>query len=118
MIDKTDVAEFKSTLLTGVTVGVGSQILVFANGANIMIQCPFICGSEGQMTQGHGEDPASAVILFDFLNGQVKDVLLEEEGSLLLKFGGQKFLRIIPEDNGLESYVVSTRLGVCPVMLA
>lgn len=118
MIDKTDVAEFKSTLLTGVTVGVGSQILVFANGANIMIQCPFICGSEGLMTQWHGEDPASAVILFDFLNGQVKDVLLEEEGSLLLTFGGQKFLRIIPEDNGLESYVVSTRLGVCPVMLA
>ncbi|WP_321941867.1 hypothetical protein [Paraburkholderia tropica] len=36
---------------------------------------------------------------------------------LTLSFGGSKFLRVVPERNGLESYVITTRYGICPVVV-
>ncbi|MGF6489626.1 hypothetical protein [Pseudomonas frederiksbergensis] len=40
---------------------------------------------------------------------------LEDGKVLVLKFEGLKLLKIVPERNGLESYVVATRFGICPV---
>jgi len=115
MINEADLAELESTLLTGVTVGIGSQILIFGNGSTVLVQCPFIRELHGQKQQGHGEDVYTSVLLFDYLNNQVTSALLEEGGELVLEFEGKKLLRIFPECNGLESYVISTRLGICPV---
>ncbi|WP_285961288.1 hypothetical protein [Pseudomonas tohonis] len=115
MIDERDLAELESTMLTGVTVGVGSQILVFGNGASVLVQCPFICESQEREQQGHGEHIYTSELFFAFLNGQVESACLEEGGVLLLKFDGSRSLRIVPEHNGLESYVVTTRFGICPV---
>ncbi|AVE03626.1 hypothetical protein C9383_11940 [Pseudomonas palleroniana] len=115
MIIDADLAELDSTVLTGVTVGVGSQVLIFGNGATVLIQCPFTSEIHGRKQQGHGEDVSTSELLFDYLNCQVTSASLEEEGILVLKFEGEKSLRVIPECNGLESYVISTRLGICPV---
>lgn len=115
MINKDDLAELDSTVLTGVTVGVGSQVLIFGNSATVLMQCPFISEIAGREQQGHGEDVNTSELLFGYLNCQVTSASLEAGGALVLKFEGEKSLRIIPECNGLESYVISTRLGICPV---
>ncbi|MCJ2371044.1 hypothetical protein [Pseudomonas sp. RGM 3321] len=117
MINEADLAELDSTVLTGVTVGVGSQILIFGSGATVLIQCPFTSETQGRKQQGHGEDVNTSELLFDYLNCQVTSASLEEGAILVLKFEGGKSLRVIPECNGLESYVISTCLGICPVAL-
>ncbi|MEE1926459.1 hypothetical protein V0R50_31055 [Pseudomonas sp. 148P] len=115
MINEADLAELNSTVLTGVTVGVGSQILIFGSSATVLMQCPFTSEIQGRKQQGHGEDVKTSELLFDYLNCQVASASLEEGGVLVLEFEGGKSLRVTPECNGLESYVVSTRFGICPV---
>ncbi|MCY1184034.1 hypothetical protein D9M73_246950 [compost metagenome] len=81
----------------------------------MLVQCPFISEIQGHKQQGHGEHVGTSKLLFEFLNNQVENVSLEEGGALVLKFKGLKSLRIVPECDGLESYVLSTRFGICPV---
>ncbi|MGY4494891.1 hypothetical protein [Pseudomonas sp. TE3610] len=116
MIDELELNEFSSTLLTGVTVGIGSQVLIFENGASILIQCPFRCVFKGHEQWGHGEDVSTSVIFFDFLNLKVEGALIGEDGVLTMKFGGDYFV-IVPEADGLESYVVNTKFGISPVTI-
>jgi len=118
MIDEADFAELKSTLLTRVTVGVGSQVLIFGSGATIMVQCHFCCESAGREQWGHGEKIHTSALFFDFFNHRIEDALLECGEILVLRFEGGRFLKIVPERNGLESYVVTTRFGICPVVVA
>lgn len=116
MIDELELNEFIYTLLTGVTVGVGSQVLIFGNGASILIQCPFRCVFKGREQWGHGEDVSTSVIFFDFLNLKAEGALMGEDGVLTVHFGGGYFV-IVPEADGLESYVVNTKFGVSPMTL-
>lgn len=117
MINEADLAELKLAVLSGITVGVGSQVLIFSNGVTILIQCPFVCEEQGQRKWGHGEQFDTSVTLFGFLNDGVEEAFLEIGGELLLRFNSCKSLRIVPEPNGLESYVLTTRFGICPVKL-
>jgi len=116
MIDKLELNEFSSAILIGVTVGVGSQVLIFGNGASILIQCPFRCVFEGREQWGHGEEVPTSVIFFDFLNLKVEVALMGEDGVLTMKFGGGYFV-IVPEADGLESYVVNTKFGMSPATI-
>lgn len=50
----------------GVTVGIGSQILLFGGRASVLIQCPFICDINRVCKWGHGEGAATSSLLFDF----------------------------------------------------
>lgn len=118
MINEEDLAELESTVLTGVTVGIGSQILIFGNGATVLVQCSFTSVILGRTQQGHGEHVKTSELFFEYLNDRVIKASLEEGEVLVLRFEGQKILRIVPECNGLESYVISTRLGICPVAVA
>ncbi|WP_429540155.1 hypothetical protein [Pseudomonas fluorescens] len=118
MFDVKDLMELEAAVLSGVTVGVGSQVLIFGTGATVLIQCPFECEGQDGVKLGHGEDVSTAAILFEFLNQQVKHAFLEEEEVLVLKFEGLKCLKIVPERNGLESYVLTTRFGICPVAIS
>jgi len=52
MINDADLEELTSTVLTGVTVGIGSQILIFGNGATVLVQCPFISEIKGKNSRG------------------------------------------------------------------
>jgi hypothetical protein len=46
MIGESDLAELGAAVLTGVTIGVGSHILIFGNGVTLLIQCLFKTNSE------------------------------------------------------------------------
>jgi hypothetical protein len=115
MINESDLEELRSAVLTGVTIGVGSQVLIFGNGVTVLVQCPFKCDSEGGQRWGHGEEAATGVQLFDFLNHKVERVYLDVGGVLSLDFGSVGSLVIVPDLNGLESYVLTTRFGISPV---
>ena len=118
MIEQRDLAEFKSAILTGVIVGIGSLVLIFDNSVSVLIQCPFACGDEGALKYGHGENLHSAVVLFELLNRRVKQAGLEKGEKVVIAFDDRKLLEIIPEENGLESYVLTTRHGICPVSIS
>ncbi|NWA29667.1 hypothetical protein HX866_32800 [Pseudomonas gingeri] len=113
-IEESDLEELQSSLFTGVTVGVGSQVLIFRGGVTILIQCPFKCEGVDGVQWGHGEKVSDSLPLFQFLNHRVERVLLGADGVLALQFDVGR-LTVIPEKNGLESYVFTSRLGICPV---
>lgn len=115
MIHESELSELRSAVLTGVTIGIGSQILIFGNGVTVLIQCPFKCDSNGSEEWGHGEEVTSGVLIFDFLNHKVKNACLQVGGILMLDFEGVGSLMVVPESNGLESYVLTTKFGISPV---
>jgi hypothetical protein len=117
MINEEVLADLKSAMLRGVTVGIGSQILIFENGVSILIQCPFMRDIRSKKQWGHGEEISTSVLFFDFFNNRVENALIEDGGILVLRFEGLGSLSIIPELNGLESYVVTTRFGIFPVAM-
>ncbi|MDD1016650.1 hypothetical protein [Pseudomonas rubra] len=108
-------AELRSAVLAGVTIGVGSQILIFGNGVTVLIQYPFKCDNKGSERWGHGEEVATGVLSFDYLNSKVESAVFKVGGLLVLDFGSVGSLVIVPDSNGLESYVLTTKLGVSPV---
>jgi hypothetical protein len=117
MIDEKDLAEFDAAIFRGVIVGIGSLVLLFAGGIEILVQCPFECTNGKDVHHGHGEQVADNVLLHDYLNHSVKDAKFDGESVLTLTFDDGKRLSIIPERNGLESYVLKTRFEICPVIV-
>lgn len=118
MLDERELKELESTFLSGVTVGIGSQILILGNGSSVLVQCPFECEGEEGVFLGHGEDPRSSLALFVLLNASIESARCNDEGLLELNFEGRKSLRIRAERNGFESYVVNTKFGISPVSIA
>jgi len=117
MIENMDLDELRQTQLTSVTVGLGSIVIQFGTGAHILVQCPFEVSDGGLHQSGHGETPSSAVVLFKLLNHRTDLVELDREKILCLHFEGDLTLRIVPKTDGLESYVLATRHGICPVIV-
>lgn len=66
MNDESSLAELRSVMLTGVTIGVGFQILLFGNGVAILVQCPFKCKGKNGDRWGHGEDLFAVELVFEF----------------------------------------------------
>ena len=95
MINESELEELRSAALTGVTIGVGSQVLIFGNGVTVLIQCPFKCDSKGSQRWGHGEEAATGLLVFDFLNHKVESAYLEVGGVLALDFGSVGGLAIV-----------------------
>ena len=114
MISESDFNELKSVALTGVTVGIGSQVLIFENGVSLLIQCPFKCVSRGNTLWGHGEEIETAPLIFYFLNQVVESARFEADGVIALDFGCVGSLVVVPDLDGMESYVLTTRLGIYP----
>ncbi|NNB17072.1 hypothetical protein [Pseudomonas fragi] len=117
MINDSELAELRSAVLTGVTIGVGSQVLIFGNGVTLLIQCPFKSNGRDGERWGHGEEAATGLLVLDFLNRKVERACLEAGEVLELDFGSAGSLVIIPDSNGLESYVLTTKFGVSPVLV-
>jgi hypothetical protein len=116
MLEDRDLAEFRGTILTGMTVGIGSLILLFSNGTQILLQCTFECNKGGVLQSGHGEDINTSPLLFNYMNCRVNAIMVDDNLVLTLQFDTGGNIRIIPERNGLESYVVTTLHGICPVI--
>lgn len=116
MIDDMNLQEFQGAILNGVTVGVGSLVFNFSKNVNIVVQCEFVLTGGGHVRVGHGENPVSAPILFDCLNKRVIRSGMSDGSIMFLEFDDGNVISIIPEGNGLESYTISTSLGVFPVI--
>lgn len=113
MIERVELEELK-TVLSGVTVGVGSQIMVFENGATLLVQCPFKCERQGNELFGHGENIFTSTLLMKFLSKKVKQATFQD-GVITLNFESAGRIIILPDANGLESYVLTTRHGISQV---
>jgi hypothetical protein len=96
----------------------GSITLHFSSGAYVMLQCPFECEKGKSVLAGHGEDVNSASLLFQYLNERVNDAIMDRDYMLTFIFEDGRKLRIIPERNGLESYVITTQHGICPILVS
>jgi hypothetical protein len=116
MIEEKDLAEIRTSVLIGVTVSVGSLTLLFSSGAHLLIQCPFECDYQGRISVGHGEQLATAPLLFECLDHVVENTDFDANLILTVSFDGGSSVKIEPEANGLESYVLTTRFGICPVL--
>ncbi|MCT4713919.1 hypothetical protein MUA01_02775 [Enterobacteriaceae bacterium H18W14] len=116
MITNDELLEFNQSIFTGVIVGVGSLVLLFSSGTRIMIQCPFQCGQKAHLFEGHGEDVATSNLLFPFLNLKIKTCSILDGEILELAFGNQRYIYIIPESSGFESYVITTSRGDYPII--
>lgn len=116
-MNDSDLAEMIPSALTGVTVGIGSQILLFGDMACVLIQCPFVCDINRVSRWGHGEDVATSPLLFDFLNHDVEGFSIDNVGVFTITFSKKMILKIFPEKNGSESYVVSTRRDIFPIIV-
>lgn len=116
MITNNELEEFERSVFTGVTVGIGSLVLLFSSGVRIMIQCPFHCGKKDHFQTGHGENIATSHLLFPLLNHEVESCSMQDDEMLHLSFADEIYIQIIPEKNGLESYVITTTHGDYPVI--
>lgn len=116
MITNAQLREFDKSIFTGVTVGVGSLVLLFSSGARVMLQCPFQCGEKDHLHSGHGEDLSTSVFLFPMLNQVVKSISVLTGEILSLSFENESYIHIFPDSNGLESYVITTSQGDYPVI--
>lgn len=116
MITNDELQEFELSIFTGVTVGIGSLVLLFSSGVRIMIQCPFQCGKKDHFQTGHGENIATSNLLFSMLNQPVESCFMLDGEILNLSFVDKTSIQIIPENNGFESYVITTSHGDYPVI--
>lgn len=116
MITENELHEFEESIFTGITVGIGSLVLLFSSGARILIQCTFRCEEANCCHEGHGEVTATSNFLFSYLNQKVESCSLLCGGILKLFFGNEKNIYIVPEKNGFESYVITTSQGDYPVI--
>ncbi|MDH0747029.1 hypothetical protein N5D61_11800 [Pseudomonas sp. GD03842] len=71
MINGNDLHEITGSIMTGLIVGIGSQILLFDNGSTILVRCKYICIVAGDVTIGDGEVLSTAVNVFPLLNNKV-----------------------------------------------
>lgn len=71
----------------------------------------------GLYSFGDGEQASTAVSMFPLLNKKLVSTKLGSDFSLSLSFAEGDELTIIPDANGMESYVVNTKRGIVPVML-
>jgi len=104
-----------TSAFVGVLVGFGSMILHFSNGSSMLVQCAFEVFDGKLSRSGHGESAGTSVILFEFFNQHVVSVTVDVVGQMIFNFDAERGFRIIPNDSGLESYVLRTPKGVFPV---
>lgn len=116
MITNDELHQFEQSIFTGVTVGIGSLVLLFSTDCRIMIQCPFKCGKKEHLLEGHGEDVITSSLFFPILNHMVETCSLLEGEILHLSLSDGNCIYIYPEDNGFESYVITTSQGDYPVI--
>lgn len=116
MITNAELYEFEQSIFTGVTVGVGSLVLLFSSGARVTIQCPFQCGEKDHLHTGHGENLSTSNFLFPLLNHVVRKCSVIDGEILKLSFDNEIHIQVFPENNGFESYVITTSHGDYPVI--
>lgn len=104
-------------LLPGLMIGAGSLVLHFSSGAQILVQCTFTTHRGDVVQHGHGESMDTSPQLFGLINRKVSSASFDSSSTLSLGFDGGEVLSIIPELNGFESFILTTKHGICPVTI-
>ncbi|CAG4890630.1 hypothetical protein [Paraburkholderia gardini] len=122
MISKRDLAEIIGSEITGVGINPASVSMEFGRGYRysgsgwILIQCGFsLEHSEGEII-GDASSPQSSSSLQRCLNQLVVDANFDEQKVLTLTLESDLIVRIVPDLDGLESYVLHTSQGIVPVI--
>ncbi|MGN3967313.1 hypothetical protein ACS0ZG_36285 [Burkholderia gladioli] len=120
MIEDRDLEEIVGRDIVGVMINPGSVSLYF-NGADgrggwILVQCRFVFKTAAGRIIGNDEFPEFANPLLNCLGKKVVDADFDERKVFTLNFENKQFLQLIPEKDGLESYVLHTAQGIIPVI--
>lgn len=122
MIEKRDLAEIIGSEITKVGINPASVSMEFNRGCRvggsgwILIQCGFsLQHSEGEII-GNASSSQSSRLLQRCVNKIVVDANFDEKKVLTLTLGSDLIVRVVPELDGLESYVLHTSQGIVPVI--
>ncbi len=80
-------------------------------GGWILIQCRYLLRFGNEDADGDATAPKSAQPLLHRLKAKIIDASFDEAMVLTLLFDEGQFLRLIPQKDGLESYVPPTKQG-------
>ncbi|WP_147394061.1 hypothetical protein [Paraburkholderia sp. BL23I1N1] len=122
MISQRDLAEIIGSEITGVGINPASVSIEFSRGCRdsgsgwILIQCGFsLQHSEGESI-GNGSSPQSSTCLHRCVHKIVVDANFDEHKVLTLVLDSDLIVRVVPELDGLESYVLHTSQGIVPII--
>jgi hypothetical protein len=122
MIGKRDLAEIIGSEVTRIGIHPASVSMEFGRGCRdsgsgwILIQCGFsLQHSEGEII-GSANSPQSSSCLQRCLNQLVVDATFDEQKVLSLAVESDLIVRVVPDLDGLESYVLHTSQGIVPVI--
>ncbi|WGS51684.1 hypothetical protein LFL96_09375 [Paraburkholderia sp. D15] len=122
MISKRDLAEIIGSEITGVGINPASVSMEFGRGCRdsgsgwILIQCGFSLQHSEDEIIGDASSPQSSGSLQRCLNQLVVDANFDEQKVLTLTLESDLIVRIVPDVDGLESYVLHTSQGIVPVI--
>ena len=121
ILSQVDLADLQSkfesletSFLSGILVVEGSMTLRFSK-TTILVRCPFEVKGEKDSSRGCGTSPETSAIMFQFFNQNVMSTDVNRYGEATLVFENGHSIRIIPDDSGSESYVLTTPTGAFPV---
>jgi hypothetical protein len=80
--------------VSGIAVGLGSQVLLFVGKLSLIVQCPYRCSRLGIESWGHGGNAKTSNLIFGFLNEKVESASCDLDGVLSIFFTGEKSMSI------------------------
>jgi hypothetical protein len=120
MITKNDLGEIIGREITGIMINPASVSLSFNKsnevGGWILMQCRYLLRSDNIDFDGDATVPQSAQALLHCLRRKITNASFDEAKVLTFFFSDGQFLKLIPQKDGLESYVLHTRQGIVPII--
>jgi|SRR5258708_3874867 hypothetical protein len=120
MISKSDLDEVIGCELVGIKINPASVSMSFnrsgREGGWILVQCRFTLRDSDGDAGGSAIVPESAAPLLRCLEKVIVDANFDGSKVLTLFLDGGMFVRLLPEKDGFESYVLHTRRGIVPVI--
>lgn len=120
MIENRDLDEIVGREISRVAINPNSVSVFFDNsdgrGGWLLVQCQFIFHVSGRDVIGKATVPESSAALLGCVGRRVINALFDKSKVLKIYFENEQSLRIVPEKDGLESYVLHTQQGIVPVI--
>jgi len=120
MISKRDLDEIVGCEVVRIDINPASVSMSFnrrgREGGWILIQCRFSLSDSDEDSSGTASVPESAASLLRCLKQIIADAHFDESKALTLFLENGMIVRLLPEKDGLESYVLHTRRGIVPVI--
>lgn len=113
-VTENDLKEFENNILFSIAFGAMTIILQFdSRSISINDELMFIDGSDE--IRCDRRVPSTLTGLFELINCNVLHASFDENYSATFKFEGNKFIKILSNKTGYESYVINTKSGSMPV---